>query len=227
MSLSSPSAHPIRDLVRTELQDGWHRFDRMMEDSELLGSGPNGSAMEFTQWDGMKRAASDAAKEGRKDVQVLRSRAAQASQVALPPFFTLPAYRRPDTLLASQALTNPYPSLSTPSLSHDATLHSRFAEQYLTYAGRDAKEAARQAGMAGREVFEVGRRKVIGTDGDAVRASSSRARAGKAAELRVTGSNPRETDTLQVPRIAPDAPERLPYQRSHRRCRCRVAGYWH
>ncbi|KAK4335242.1 hypothetical protein RTBOTA2_003982 [Rhodotorula toruloides] len=167
MSLSSPSAHPIRDLVRTELQDGWHRFDRMMEDSELLGSGPNGSAMEFTQWDGMKRAASDAAKEGRKDVQVLRSRAAQASQVALPPFFTLPAYRRPDTLLASQALTNPYPSLSTPSLSHDATLHSRFAEQYLTYAGRDAKEAARQAGMAGREVFEVGRRKVIGTDGDA------------------------------------------------------------
>ncbi|BGP02287.1 hypothetical protein JCM10021v2_006002 [Rhodotorula toruloides] len=145
MSLSSPSAHPIRDLVRTELQDGWHRFDRMMEDSELLGSGPNGSAMEFTQWDGMKRAASDAAKEGRKDVQVLRSRAAQASQ----------------------ALTNPYPSLSTPSLSHDATLHSRFAEQYLTYAGRDAKEAARQAGMAGREVFEVGRRKVIGTDGDA------------------------------------------------------------
>ncbi|BGP08379.1 hypothetical protein JCM10049v2_004226 [Rhodotorula toruloides] len=145
MSLSTSSAHPVRDLLRTELQDGWHRFDRMMEDNTTLGSGPNGGAMEFTQWDGLKRAASDAAKEGRKDVQVLRSRAAQASP----------------------ALTNPYPLISTPSLTHDASLHSRFAKQYLTYARRDAKEAARQAGMAGREVFEVGRRKVVGTDGDA------------------------------------------------------------
>ncbi|BGP32381.1 hypothetical protein JCM10296v2_004162 [Rhodotorula toruloides] len=122
MPLEPSPAHPLRDLVRTELPDSWHRFDRMMEDSELLGSGPHGSAMDITQWDGLKRAANDA------------------------------------------ALTNPYPSLSTPTLTHDASLHSRFAKQYLTYAGRDAKEAARQAGIAGREVFEVGRRKVAGAD---------------------------------------------------------------
>ncbi|BGP24961.1 hypothetical protein Rt10032_c09g3906 [Rhodotorula toruloides] len=80
MSAPISPAHPVRDAVRTALQDGWNRFDRMMEDTQLLGS-----AAEFAPWDGLKRAASDAMKEGRKDVQVLRTRAAQASKVTLVP----------------------------------------------------------------------------------------------------------------------------------------------
>ncbi|BGP48455.1 hypothetical protein JCM10450v2_004331 [Rhodotorula kratochvilovae] len=126
------------DIARRELQHDWQRFDQTMEDSTTLGSGPHGSPFEFTQWDGLKWAAQNAVKAGAHDAQVARSHLQH-----LP-----------------EALGNPYPSSSTSNLEKGVRMHGQFAERYLGYAAKDAREALRQAGMTGRYAFEVGRRRL-------------------------------------------------------------------
>ncbi|BGP16526.1 hypothetical protein JCM10213_001136 [Rhodosporidiobolus nylandii] len=129
-----------RDIAKRELEEGWHRFDRRMEDSTLLGSGPDGSAAEFTQWDGYKKAAEDAVHAGEHGVAVLKSQ-----------------------LTSSLPLSPPsrYASASTPALEKGISLHSSMAGRYAGYAAQDAEHALRQLGMAAGEVVEVGRRRLV------------------------------------------------------------------
>ncbi|GAA5916109.1 hypothetical protein JCM6882_003938 [Rhodosporidiobolus microsporus] len=144
-----------RDYAKKEAQEGWRRFDRAMEDSEWLGNGPAGGPFEFTQWDGIKKATSDAVHEGEHHVAVLKSQ-----------------------LAASPALSTPlspwYASSSTANLQKGVGLHGRMARQYLTYMERDAENALDQVGMAAREQAEVVRRKLVkGLAGEGKQSSSA------------------------------------------------------
>ncbi|GAA6054251.1 hypothetical protein JCM3770_005144 [Rhodotorula araucariae] len=127
------------DIARRELQHDLERFGEVVEDSPALISGLNGSQFGSTRWDGLKSVAQNALAEGARDVQAVRARLQHLPEV----------------------LGNPYPSSSTSNLEKGVRLHGQFAERYLGYAAKDAGEALRQAGMAGRYAFEVARRRLL------------------------------------------------------------------
>ncbi|GAA5894654.1 hypothetical protein JCM5296_002920 [Sporobolomyces johnsonii] len=143
------------DIVHREAEHAWENFDRRMEMSQLLGGGPGGSAFDFTRWGGVKKAGVAALEQGenvaKKEVKVLRSQMAQVSS----------------------ALGHPYPSSSTPDLRKGVSVHGQFANRYLDYAEKDALQAARQAGMAGKYAMELGRRELAGILGDEEKTPSS------------------------------------------------------
>ncbi|GAA6000101.1 hypothetical protein JCM10207_006052 [Rhodosporidiobolus poonsookiae] len=127
------------DIARRELQSGWERFDRRMEDSERWGSGRSGSPAEFTQWDGVKRAPTDAAEEGEHEVKGLVSQV-----MSTPPF----------------APRQDWSARTTTNIRKAEQMHAGFARQQAKYATADAYQALRQAKLAADDRFEVLKRGV-------------------------------------------------------------------
>ncbi|GAA5828741.1 hypothetical protein JCM11251_005857 [Rhodosporidiobolus azoricus] len=130
--------------AKREVEGAWKKFDRRMEDSEWLGNGREGSPFEFTrqQWDGLKKATTDAVHEGEHRVAVLKS------QLAASPAL-------------STALSPYYAHSTTSALNKGVSVHGQMAKQYLGYAARDAQNAMDQVQMAVGEEAEVVRRGIV------------------------------------------------------------------
>ncbi|KPV74882.1 uncharacterized protein RHOBADRAFT_53812 [Rhodotorula graminis WP1] len=126
------------DIARRELEHGWQAVDRKMDDSTLLGSGAGGSPFAFTEWDGLKWAAGNAARSAQREASLVRAQLRHLPQ-----------------------LVSGAPSSSTANLERGVQLHGSFARRYLGYAAKDGYEALRQAEMAGRYAFEVGARRLL------------------------------------------------------------------
>ncbi|GAA5941236.1 hypothetical protein JCM3775_006656 [Rhodotorula graminis] len=126
------------DIARRELEHGWQAVDRKMDDSTLLGSGAGGSPFAFTEWDGLKWAAGNAARSAQREASLVRAQLRHLPQ-----------------------LVSGAPSSSTANLERGVQLHGSFARRYLGYAAKDGHEALRQAEMAGRYAFEVGARRLL------------------------------------------------------------------